>query len=218
MNANNRNKVVYVHIPKCGGTYALNLLYNTNNFNPEHYTLNSYNTKNKIIITSIRNPISFYESYYNFLKYPNHKIRNKMTLIVKNYPNINDFLRDLLYKKIKTNLKLMEMDKYYLNSKNEYGLLTNYVLYFFNYKGNHTEKDIYNFIENLKKKIKFIKMENLTNGLLELEKKKQIILHKKHLNKKINKNIKKENITDEYIKIMIYLKERPIFDLFNYKL
>ena len=141
-----------------------------------------------------------------------------MTLIVKNYPNINDFLRDILYKKIKTNLKLMEMDKYYLNSKNEYGLLTNYVLYFFNYKGNHTEKDIYNFIENLKKKIKFIKMENLTNGLLELEKKKQIILHKKHLNKKINKNIKKENITDEYIKIMIYLKERPIFDLFNYKL
>ena len=98
MNKNNRNKVVYIHIPKCGGTYILNVLYNSNSFNPEHKQISKYNTKNKIVLSSIRNPISFYESYYNFLKYPNHRLFNKMSLIAKTFDHIDKFLKDLLNK------------------------------------------------------------------------------------------------------------------------
>lgn len=218
MNKNNRNKVVYIHIPKCGGTYILNVLYNSNSFNPEHKQISKYNTKNKIVLSSIRNPISFYESYYNFLKYPNHRLFNKMSLIAKTFDHIDKFLKDLLNKNIKTNLKLLDMDKYYFQAKNNYGLLTNYILFYFNYNGDHSEADIYKFIKNLKKKVTFVKMENLTQSMINFSNKHQIELYKKHLHKRINKNVKKERIADEYVKILIYLKERPIFDLFDYKL
>ena len=43
---------------------------------------------------------------------------------------------------------LMIVDNFYVNSENNYGLLTNYYLYFFNYRGG----DIDRFFINLKKK------------------------------------------------------------------
>jgi hypothetical protein len=44
-----RDRVIYIHIPKTGGTFILNTIFNKNNLQAEHKVLSSYKSKDKII-------------------------------------------------------------------------------------------------------------------------------------------------------------------------
>ena len=92
----NREKIQYIHIPKTGGTFVLNCLFSTNNLIAEHKKLEN---NNKIILSCIRNPYVFYESFFNFFYKPNHKIGNKFQNIIKNYKSIDIFINDILNNK-----------------------------------------------------------------------------------------------------------------------
>lgn len=202
----NRDKVFYVHIPKTGGTFVLNSIFNTNNLKAEHYKLNE--NENRIILCSIRNPISFYESFYNFFLKPNHKISNSFKNIVKEFNNINEFTINLLNNKNLFNkYNINKYDKFYINSKNTYGLLTNYLLYFLNYKDGNIE----DFLKNKIKQIEFIKTENLKDDLVKFCKKYN--LDYININKKINKNVQIEKLNEATIDL-IKKKDELIFKLF----
>ena len=150
----NRESIIYIHIPKTGGTFVLSTIFFKDNLYAEHYKITTYpNIQNKTIIATIRNPLGFYNSFYNFFKYPNHKITNKFQDTISKFDNINNFLKILLTKKNEIVIDIFaDYDKYYFNAKNNYGLLTNYYLYFFNYE----KGDIDDFFKNLKQKIIFL--------------------------------------------------------------
>ena len=216
---NSGDKVIYIHIPKCGGTYVINVLYGTNNLNAHHTSIRNYDIRNKTVLATIRHPISFYNSFYNFLKFPNHPIRNPMKYIVEKYDDINVYTEDLLNKTFILNRPLNMFDTFYMKSNNKYGLLTNYILFFFDYRGDHSEKDIYKFMGKLVNDVKFIKMEdNLSEQLIKFSKENNIQLYEEFLDKKINANVKNQLIENHDLKKLIYEKDRPIFDIFNYEL
>lgn len=207
----NRDKIQYIHIPKTGGTFVLNCLYSTNNLSAEHIRIQQ---SNKIVLSCIRNPYNFYESFFNFFNEPNHKISNKFQYIAKEYNNIDIFINDILFNKtnffnINNQNISSAFDKYYFNSTNNYGILTNYLLYFFGYKNG----DIEIFIKKLKNKVNFLKTENLKNDLIDFCKQNDINYNKEHINKYINKNKIKYILSDSSKKI-IYEKEILIFKYF----
>lgn len=213
----NRSKVIYIHIPKTAGTYILNVLYGTNNLIAEHRKLSSFkDLKNKMIISSIRHPIDFYNSYYNFFKYPNHKISNPLKNTIQNYNNIDDFTMDLLNKS--NNLK-KEIDKsvgsgdlkYYLKSNNNYGFFTNLYLYYFDYQNG----DIETFLRDLTTKVHFLRQDKVKQALQEFCEHHQLVYQKKTINNYINKNKKNDYLNDKVISL-ITKKDKLLFEIFNF--
>tara|TARA_A100001011_G_C13998513_1_gene710345 strand:- start:76 stop:705 length:630 start_codon:yes stop_codon:yes gene_type:complete len=201
---NVRERIIYIHIPKTGGTYILNTIFNKNNLQAEHNVLSSYNSKDKIICTTIREPINFYNSLYNFFKNPNHPISNSFQIFVKNYNDITKCINVILLQKNNITNISTPFDKYYIKSKNNYGLLTNYYLYFFNYKGG----DIDTFFINLKKKVHFLKQENLKEDTIHFCNKFNIKYNKTKIDQYINKNVQSQSLNDktcELIKEKDYL-------------
>lgn len=214
----NQDKVIFVHIPKCGGTYVTNVLYGVDKVTAIHNNIYKYQISNKQILTTIRHPLNFYNSFYNFLKYPNHPIKNPMQYIVKTYDDINTFTTNLLNKTLDLNKPFNIFDAFYMKSPNKYGLLTNYILYFFGYNGDHSKENIYNFIKNLKNRVKFMRIEdNLSEQLVEFSKDNDIQLYEQFLDKKINANTKNQLIDDPILKKLIHKKDKPVFEIFDYK-
>ena len=184
----NRNKIQFIHIPKTGGTFVLNCLFSTNNLMAEHRKIEK---NSKIILGCIRNPYSFYESFFNFFYKPNHKIGNKFQYITKKYDSIDIFINDLLnnkkqfFNQNKDNL-IVNYDTYYFNINNNYGLLTNYLLFFYNYNGIQDNKSIESFLKNLSKNITFLKTENLRDDLINFCNKYNIEYNRKYIDTYIN--------------------------------
>ena len=207
----NRESIIYIHIPKTGGTFVLSTIFFKDNLYAEHYKITTYpNIQNKTIIATIRNPLGFYNSFYNFFKYPNHKITNKFQDTISKFDNINNFLKILLTKKNEIVIDIFaDYDKYYFNAKNNYGLLTNYYLYFFNYE----KGDIDDFFKNLKQKIIFLKQENLKEDTINFCNKFNILYDKTKIDLYINKNIHNQKLSNE-LKDLIYKKDFLIFKYF----
>jgi hypothetical protein len=213
---NNRDSIVFIHIPKASGTYVLNVLFNINNLKAEHKKITEYNIKNKEVAFCVRNPIKWYISFYNFFYKPNHAISNFFQNIVKNYNDINSFINDLLNKKQIFNIysnKLASYDKFYINSKNNYGILTNYYLYFFDIKDND-EQIIINKLLQIKKNYNCFYTENLKEDLIKFSEKKKVSIFKNFLNKEINKNNYYSNSLNQNIISLIEENERIFFKVF----
>jgi hypothetical protein len=199
-----RDKLVYIHIPKTGGTFILNTIFQKKDLIAEHFKITNYDCENKIIFTTVRKPINFYNSLYNFFKKPNHPISNSFQFCVQKYDNINTFIKTLLNEKKKLTNVSSSFDKYYINSNNKYGLLTNYFLYFFDYKGG----DIDTFFINLKKKVYILKQENLKEDTINLCNKFNLNYDNKKIDTKINKNNYTQYVdkaTEDLIKEKDYL-------------
>tara|TARA_Y100000992_G_scaffold26683_3_gene15094 strand:+ start:954 stop:1583 length:630 start_codon:yes stop_codon:yes gene_type:complete len=206
---NIRERFIYIHIPKTGGTFILNTIFNKQNLQAEHNMVKSYNIKNKIIFTTIRDPINFYNSLYNFFKTPNHPINNTFKQFVQKHDNINDCIKIILSEKHKITDISSNFDRYYIRSENNYGLLTNYYLFFFNYEGG----DINDFFKKIKQKVFFLKQENLKNETIDFCNKFNINYNKEKINKFINKNEYTQYV-DEFTKKLILQKDCLIYKHF----
>ena len=214
----NRNNIVFIHIPKTSGTYILNVLFNTNNLKAQHKKITEYDIKNKEVAFCVRNPMKWYISFYNFFYKPNHDISNFFQNIVKKYNDINPFINDLLNKKKIFNIysnKLTHYDKFYINSKNNYGILTNYYLYFFDIKDTN-EEIIINKLLQIKKNYNCFYTENLKEDLINFSKKKKVSIFKNYIDKEINKNKYFYNLNslNQNIINLIKKKERIFFKVF----
>lgn len=210
--------LVFIHIPKTGGTYINQLLFNSNDLSASHKCIKHMgNLKNKIVFATIRNPVSFYNSTYNFYKYPNHPLRSKVKGIVNKYNDINEFTKELLTNKeafangYDKNAKYFK--HYILSSPNEYGLLTNYFLFIFHYKDYHTPGDVDGFFEHIKNKVHFLKQENLKQDTLDFCNKFNIPYDKTKLDKYVNKNDQKQSVNKE-IEALIKEKDYLIYKHF----
>ena len=212
----NRERIAYIHIPKMGGTYLLNTLFNKNNLYAEHLKKKEMNVRNKHILVSVREPVSFYISFFNFFKNPNHKIQNRFVKIVKKYSNLDKFLIDILSNKAKFSsyTGLSPFDRMYVSSKNNHGLLTNYFIYFFSieYK---SRDDLHRSILNIKEQYHILYFESLANDLKTFCEAKNIQYNREKLqSRNINKNTKPyTNISDEVVNL-IKKKDRIIYDVF----
>ena len=179
--------ILFIHVTKTGGTYIQNTVFNSKNLTTNHGSIKQRGKiSNKIIFTTIRKPISFYNSMFNFYKNPNHSINGKVKDTVNDFDDINKFTYTLLKNKEyfkKQNYKALYF-RYYINSNNNYGLLTNYYLYFFGYNGG----DIDTFFINLKKKVHFLKQENLKEDTIKFCNKFNIKYNKEKIDQYINKN------------------------------
>lgn len=198
---------LFIHVPKTGGTYIQNTIFYSNNLSTDHSSIKHRgNISNKTIFTTIRKPIGFYNSMFNFYKNPNHSIRGQVKNTVNDFNDINKFTYTLLtnkeyFKKHNYNTGYFT---YYIKSKNNYGLLTNYYLYFFDYKGG----DIDTFFINLKKKVHFLKQESLKEDTIHFCNKFNIKYNKTKIDQYINKNEQSQCLDDKTCEL---IKEKDYF-------
>ncbi len=69
MIVNNQEKFIYIHIPKTGGSTLekrLLAINGTEYHRPAHGSIREYDTTDKFIFTTIRNPFHWYVSFYSF--------------------------------------------------------------------------------------------------------------------------------------------------------
>ena len=219
------DKIFFIHIPKTAGSYISLVLLdkkmskddmNNSCVRVNHIPVTEINIRSKICFTVIRNPYSFYRSLYNFFHNPPHQILNKFQDFVKSYNNIDDFIKALLAEKHKLcGISLTPYDRFYVNSKNKYGLLTNYFLYFLGYKGDTGDVEkIKKFIDKRLGQVEILKQENLDQDLLDFAQKYSLNINENYYRQKINTSVKKQSEISHDMKKLIKEKDSLIFDLF----
>ena len=178
MPVNEKNKLLYIHIPKCAGTYIENLfklksniLYSNTNIKPyirtyQHYTMNMIIQTNRLknvdtytIFTTVRNP------YYRFLS------------AYEQYPT----RCNAEFKKMINNMSYVEFAKYLLDKINKEGVD------FFQYGAYHQFQPMVQYIKNDKNiEVQTIKIDepNFENELQTLCKK----YHVSYSNTRMNSN------------------------------
>ena len=210
----NRDKVLFVHVPRTGGTFVLNVLFDTRSLHAEHKKLDTSGVGTKRILSCVRNPIDWYGSLFNFFKYPRRQIGNRFQRIVGLYEDIDLFTADLLERSLpRRGLELAPMDSYYFSHQNGFGLLTNYLLHFFDFAGEHVEDEITDFVRNLPSRCVFLRQENLREELLAFSEENDLSLERNLLDRRINESTKRQHLDEETVRL-IETRERPVFDVF----
>ena len=235
------HKYLYLHIPKTAGTAIIKQIKKSkfkDNFTckSHEYTTHKLNKseKSNYIFTSIRNPISWYASLYNFKMNPHPPDATKDYFWMPNN-SLEDFIEDIVlvkngkeglkkwHKPWESKLHIKEMVEAYLNTRanEQIGFLTlNFLYYCFDtWNEILKQKDINQFlIENYQSLIsvnKVIRMENLQQEFNEMLEGTKIEVD---LSKKINATSSNPYLDQLSQKSLDSIKnrDRAIFEIFGY--
>ena len=227
MPINKKCKLIFIHIPKCGGVYitklldmyANNFLHSTNNSSIpnkdchiygrsiQHYTINMI--QDCIHTYNIMNPL---EKNININEYKIFTIiRNPYIRFIsayKQYPN----RCNLLFKKMIDNKSLIEFAKYLVNRVKNEGYN------FFNYGAFHQFQPSYFYIEDNNIKSNIIKLDdnNYNKNIKELCSEYGFLYNDIHLNTNPNNSDYNEYLNNkEFIKCINFIYKKD-FELYNY--
>ena len=231
---------IFIHIPKTGGHYVLNTLFNAGDQLAEHRTLAQYDVGIRVdssgsthktrmatlnngekahVIFVTRDPCAWSQSMWKFFAHPPaHPILNRMGQYVKQFENVNQFVTGFLTdKRQAAALVSAPWDTYYMQAGNALGPLTNYMLYFFNYEGPHEDASIRAFFHTIHNGYVRLRQEHLTSDLIAFATRLNIQLNTSTLHTKPNTSLQgtshTDGLTDATIELIKY-KERIYMEVF----
>ena len=203
----NRRKVFLVHIPKTGGTYLLNRIYNIKSIQARHVVLTRRKAKKRHVILSVRDPVEWYTSLWNFYPHPNHPIRNRARILAQACDDPEKYVRALFDRRIPPRLRRSYQG--YHACKRNIGYLTYTTLHYLAYRGNYSDSSIRRFLTRCKRKYNAFRMKHLEEDLLKFAEDKKVKLFPCR-NAYKNKNERRKSIVDESLIARIRYQDRIV--------
>ena len=195
----------FVHIPKTAGTYILKL------FNKPWRGHVPANSDSDVIMTVIRHPVAFYTSLYHFFRDPSKNINNYAKHIAQK-EDINTFIRTMIDGKcLKRYCRDHQLsvnvayDQFHIDQENEYGLLMNYLMFFFNCT---SVSDTFSFLDE---RVDVLLYENLEQELEDFIKKYHLSVNATVRGVFINRTSKSSrSVIDKEVVKLINDRERAV--------
>jgi len=195
----------FIHIPKCGGTAIQSILWNIGCIKDKnqvfttphhgHLFASQMPEDNKINVTFIRNPITWWHSWYYWNKTQTNSRFDDMELKTKSFDEwINDYGQDWLGKFTITVKRYMGEDANFptTNKVTKVG------------KSEHLYRDLQTILDEINEPYNAERLKDLATG--------KILMPPSHINAQVydRKNISQST------KDIIYKTEKEIFTRFNY--
>lgn len=213
---------VFIHIPKCAGTFIREYLSNVKLGRPcrkWHIPASESNIFNKKFIASIRSPFSYYLSLYQYHKAKPKRENNRFYNHWSTYQDFEIFINQMMEDK---DYKLIDLAlgkdpiKPVVKWMNEFDVGFFTIVYLYMCFDHDVFSDIDNYNE-YRLVNNFVKLENIYDDMLNefnLSDKEFYLLKK---NNKKNESEKKDFKYSESLKEIIKHKDRIIFKEFGYE-